>query len=397
MKHTLQAAAVGWLLGALATGHATAAEAPQQSPVVPGVVIDYRPASTGQYLGSPSLAILTNGDYVVSHDFFGPGSTLDRTAIFASSDRGKTWTKISDLEGQWWSSLFLHRGALYLMGTSRENGFAVIRRSVDGGRHWTRPQDPQSGLLLADGRYHCAPVPVVAHRGRLWRAMEDAMGPGGWGTHFHSFMMSAPEDADLLNATNWLASSRLGGDPKWLGAKFGGWLEGNAVIDPHGAIVNILRVDFRDSAEKAAMVRISADGRTARFDPNTDFIDFPGGCKKFSIRRDPKGSLYWSLSNYVPEQFRNGNPERTRNTLALVASADLRQWEVRAIILQNPDLARHGFQYADWQFEENDLAVVSRTAHEDGLGGAHNQHDSNYITFHRLLDFRTRRLGAADR
>lgn len=40
---------------------------------VPGVVIDYSPAETKQYLGSPSIARLLNGEYVVSPDLCGPG------------------------------------------------------------------------------------------------------------------------------------------------------------------------------------------------------------------------------------------------------------------------------------------------------------------------------------
>src|SRR5262249_11308715 len=161
---------------------------------------------------------------------------------------------------QWWSSLFLHRGALYLMGTSRENGFAVIRRSLDAGRTWTTPRDGQSGLLLADGKYHCAPVPVVVQHGRLWRGMEDAMGPGVGGSYLHTVVSGVAAHADLLVASNWVCSPRLAGNPTWLDGKFGGWLEGNAVIDPAGDIVNILRVDFRSHPEKAAVVRISPDG-----------------------------------------------------------------------------------------------------------------------------------------
>src|SRR5689334_21583035 len=73
---------------------------------VPGVRIDYSPASSKQYIGSPSLAFLPNRDYVASHDFFGPGSTKDKTVVFRSTDKGKTWTQQSTLDGQWWSNLF---------------------------------------------------------------------------------------------------------------------------------------------------------------------------------------------------------------------------------------------------------------------------------------------------
>jgi len=356
---------------------------------VPGVVIDHSPASSRQYIGSPSIAILPDGTYVASHDLFGPGSTRDRTLVFASEDRGKTWNKRSEIVGQWWSTLFFHRGHLYLMGTSREDGFTVIRRSTDGGFTWTTPRDARSGLLLADGAYHCAPVPVVVHRGRIWRAMEDQFGPPGWGKCFRSFVLSAPEDADLLNASNWTATNRLGRDPNWLNGKFGGWLEGNVVVDRTGSILNILRVDCPDDNEWAAMIRISEDGKTAAFDPSTGFFHFPGGAKKFTVRWDPRSRYYWSLVNWVSPQYRRGKPASTRNTLALARSRDLNRWDLRAVLLSHPDTAKHGFQYADWLVDGPDIVAVVRTAYDDGLGGAHNFHDANFLTFHRIRNFRT--------
>ncbi len=355
---------------------------------VPGVVIDHSPASSRQYIGSPSLAILPEGGYVASHDFFGPGTSNNQTVLFASGDQGRTWRRLAQIEGQWWSTLFFHRGALYLIGTSRENGYAVIRRSLDQGQNWTTPKDKHSGLLLGDGKYHCAPVPVIEHRGRLWRAMEDAMGPDGWGHHFNAFMMSVPANADLLQAENWTFSNRLGRNPQWLAGKFGGWLEGNAVVMPNGDLVDLLRVDCKPGPEKAALIHISADGKTATFDPPTGFIDFPGGAKKFTVRPDPRTGLYWSLANYIPEKHLGPDPGRIRNTLALIQSRDVIHWTVRAIVLSHPDAAKHGFQYVDWLFEGDDLVAVVRMAFDDGLGGAHNQHDANFLTFHRIKNFR---------
>ncbi len=359
---------------------------------VPGVVVAYSPAASGQYLGSPSLCVLPNGDYVASHDFFGPKSTEHVRAVsrvYRSTDRGKNWRQLAELNGQFWSKLFVHRNALYILGTDRHHGNGIIRRSTDGGQTWTDPTDADHGLLLA-GEYHCAPMPVVEHNGRLWRAMEDAMGPiPGWGKRYGSMMLSIPVEADLLKASNWTRSNVMRYDSTYLSGAFGGWIEGNAVVDPQGAVWNVLRTDYRvNGDEKASLIRISEDGKTASFDRTTGFIDFPGGCKKFTIRYDPRTKRYWSLTNFVPTEFRGKNPERTRNTQALCSSADLRTWTVHRVILQHSDVSKHGFQYVDWDFDGSDLIAVSRTAYDDGAGGAHRQHDANFLTFHRIENFR---------
>lgn len=358
---------------------------------VPGVAINYIPASSGIYIGSPGIAVLANGDYIAKHDEFGPRSTEHGgavTQVFKSSDRGASWSHLATVRGMYWASVFTHRGDLYLMGTSKYHGDTVISRSEDGGRTWTTPSDKESGLLLDGAKFHCAPVPIAIHNGRIWRAMEDAMGPGGWGGHFRSFMMSAPVDADLLNAESWTSSNRLGVDGQWLGGKFTGWLEGNAVVTPQGHIVNILRVDYRPKGGKAAVVEISDDGKKATFDADWGFMDFPGGCKKFTIRFDPASDRYWTLSNAVLPGHRNANPERVRNAVALVSSKNLRDWTMHCIVLYHPDTLRHAFQYLDWLFEGDDMIVASRTAYGRGERAAHRQHDANYLTFHRIKGFR---------
>jgi hypothetical protein len=352
----------------------------------PGIVIDHIPASTRTYIGSPSIAVLPDGSYTASHDIFGPKSGKDVTRVFASGDRGMTWRRIAEIRGQWWSTLFVHRGALYIMGTTREYGHVAIRRSTDGGRTWTEPRDGKSGLLHADGRYHCAPVPVAVHGGRIWRAMEDAMGPGAWGSHFRAFAMSAPEGADLLDAASWTSTDRIGRDPSWLEGNFNGWLEGNMVVAPDGKLYDVLRVDS-PRPEKAALVEISADGKRATFDPRTGFVDFPGGAKKFTIRRDSRSGLYWSLTSPAVGH-ESIHPGRVRNTLALASSPDLRSWTVRSVLLRHPEPLHHGFQYVDWLFEGDDIIAVCRTAFDDEGGGAANYHDANYMTFHRIAGFR---------
>ncbi len=366
------------------------------APAPPGVVIDHSPASSGLYIGSPSLAILPNGDYLASHDFFGPKSVefeCPTSVVFRSSDRGQSWKQVARLRCVFWNNLFVHRGAAYLMGPDKHHGRIVIRRSTDGGQTWTEPRDTQSGLLTPQGEYHTAPMPVVEHQGRLWRAFEDAMGGTVWGRRYRALMLSVPADADLLVAANWTFSNPLARDSNWLKGDFNAWLEGNAVVTREGRIVNILRVDTPGCPEKAAIVRISPDGKIASFDPATGFIDFPGGAKKFTIRFDPVSDLYWSLATIVTERHaKAGRPGGIRNTLALTCSTNLIDWSVRTILLYHPDAARHGFQYVDWHFDGSDIVAACRTAYDDAEGGARNNHDANYLTFHRIGNFRARTL-----
>ena len=357
---------------------------------VPGAVLSHVPASTGRYVGSPSIVALDQTTYLASHDLFGNRSGYDRTMVFRSDDRGVSWRHVTTLRDQFWANLFVHRGDLYLMGTNRRFGYVAIRRSTDGGKTWTAPRDDRSGILRDDGWYHTAPMPVIEHHGRLWRAMEDLHPEIVWGSGFRAFMMSVPVEADLLDAASWVSSSKLASSGEWLDGNFGGWLEGNAVIGPDDAVVDVLRVDFkRSETEYAAVVRISDDGREATFTPH-DIVELPGGCKKFTVRRDERDGRYWTLANATDGIDRGFTVDKHRNRLVLESSADLRTWREERVVLTHPDIGFHAFQYVDWQFDGDDLLVASRTAYDDGAGGAHNQHDANFLTFHRVEQFRDR-------
>lgn len=363
-----------------------------QAQNVPGVVIDYIPASSKTYIGSPSICILPNGDYVASHDHFGPATTEHEqalTAVFTSTDKGKSWQKISEIEGQFWSNLFVHNNLLYIMGPWKHHGNFLIRRSTDRGHTWTSPTDSKNGLLL-EGEYHTAPMPMLIHNGRIWRAIENAKADTkSWGKRYSAMVISAPVDADLLDAANWTATNHLSYDSTYLAGKFGGWLEGNILLTPDGKLVDMLRVSTSEKGQhKAAIVNISDDGRTATFDPADGFIDFKGGGTKFVIRYDKKSKRYYTLSNDAPEELAQLRTGSVRNRLVLKSSPDLINWTVHKVLLYHPDHEKHGFQYIDWQFDGRNIIFVSRTAYDDEFDGAHNYHDANYMTFHRIKNFR---------
>ena len=364
----------------------TEARAPFEQP--PGVVIDHGAASDKAYVGSPSIAVLPDGSYVASHDWFGPGTTKDRTEVFGSTDRGGHWSKLSEVDGQWWSTLFVHDNRLYLIGTSKEFGAVVIRRSSDGGRSWTSPDSAASGRLTDQDGYHCAPVPVVEHGGRLWRAVEHVHERKDVGSKFKVLVISTATNADLLDRSSWTFATPVSGDAAWLGGDFENWLEGNAVVSPSGDIVDVLRVNSKASQERVAVAHVSADGKTVVFDPTKDFVEFSGGSKKFTIRFDPQTKLYWTLADVIAKESEGGATDNIRNTLALQSSTDLQKWSQRKIVLHHDDRKKHAFQYVDWLFDGDDIIAVSRTAYDDATGGAHSFHDANYLTFHRIARFR---------
>lgn len=358
----------------------------------PGVIVDYSPVKEGKYLGSPSICILANGDYIASHDEFGPKSTEFKSAqtlVFKSMDKGKTWNKISQINGQFWSNLFLFKGDLYIMGTNKHHGNVVLRKSTDGGVTWTNPYSAENGLIL-EGEYHTAPVPVIEHNGRLWRAIEYATAESDkWGERYSAVMLSVPVDSDILNAKNWTRSNNMYFNEKYLDGNFKAWLEGNAVVDRKGNVADILRVHLPfGNNEKAAIIDVSNDGKILSFD-KSNFVEMPGASKKFTIRYDKQSDKYWSLVNNIPEEYKNkANPDRIRNFVSLASSTDLRNWTIHETILSHPDNLKHGFQYIDWVFEGNDIILVSRTAYDDAEGGAKGYHDANYMTFHRISNFR---------
>src|SRR5690606_10897233 len=86
--------------------------------------VKYQDPASQIYLGSPSLVQLGNGHLLASHDYFGPNRTHDelgrsnRTTVYLSTDKGLNWKRLKDIDGIYWATLFIHRDAVYLLGTS---------------------------------------------------------------------------------------------------------------------------------------------------------------------------------------------------------------------------------------------------------------------------------------
>lgn len=364
----------------------------------------FQPECTRTFLGSPSLVQAPDGGLVATHDYFGPDCPRNHeqeealTSVYRSVESGTAWQNVTHIMNCYWSSLFVTGGQLYLLGVSQQYGSIVIRRSTDGGYTWTQPVDEHTGLLAPGGprrtppNYHCAPVPVLEYKGRIYKAFEDCT-PNVWGSGFQALVLSAPQDADLLQARHWRMSNRLPFDPAWIPPSWenpapAGWLEGNVVADPAGHLWNILRCQAESRANTAARIRIADEGSRIAFDPAAGFLAFPGGHTKFTIRRDPDTGWYLSLVNDSTHPACN----RQRNRLSLSVSRDLQTWRVVKTLLTDSSglspadsMRLTGFQYVDWQFDGPDLIYLVRTAWR----GARNYHDANRIVFHRERCFRS--------
>lgn len=367
--------------------------APTQSGNTPkvggGTPVAFLPPERRAYLGSPSIVVRGDGSYVVAHDVFGEDSTSSDTYLYLSNDGGDSWRQIAHAPDAFWSSLFMHRGSMYLLGASAQYGHLVVRRSDDGGETWTVPRGRDSGILRSDAPFHTAPVPLIEHDGRLWRTYEiNTAADQGWG-HFSAGVMSIPVSDDLLVADNWTltpptevpAELRAQGCPTWL--------EGNIVEDPEGKLVNILRAHVLDRNRQFA-VRLEVDSahETLRVPSESALLPMPGGGSKFTIRFDRQSGCYFSLVNTAMYDASPTLGLLARNTLTLARSHNLENWDVVTVVAHHPDDRFHGFQYADWVIDGDDIVAAVRTASDvDGVN-AHSYHDSNLITFHRITRFR---------
>ena len=338
-------------------------------------------AFSGKYLASPSLLKHPDGYLLASTDIFGPLTPQNLTLIYRSDDNGQSWHYLSELMPCFWGKLFVHNGEIYMMSVSTEYGDLLIGKSTDGGKTFSAPVCLMRGSNGKNGfpGFHKAPQNFICRNGRLYFTVEW----GSWGNkagYKHAaLMLSIDANDDLLVPENWTFTNPIKFEV--FASELEGLtsnamtIEGTPVVTPDGRIMNVMR--FQKYGYALAYELDNEESLSY-----SHIFEFPTNDSKFTIKHDVISGNYYSIINEKCDDSKRDD----RNILSLAVSGDLKTWQIAARLIDNShiDPKMVGFQYVDFDFDGDDIIFLCRTA----WNNAHDYHDSNYITFHRIKDFR---------
>lgn len=356
----------------------------------PGTIVNYlHPRDgaygfSGRFLASPSLVVLPSGRLLVSMDVFEWHGGQNLTVVFLSEDHGRSWHYLTQLFPCFWGAMFVSRGTLYMLAMATEYGDLLLGASHDEGKTWSAPVPLfRSSANGAVGGLHKAPTPVVEANGRIVTAIDY----GSWETGgFRQAILSCDVQADPMDPESWRLSSLCDPRKGLLDDEgiSGGGLEGNVLVGPGMEIYDMLRLQIDSSAgnphPRALLLRADPSLGSLHY---VRTVPYGGGNNaKFFALYDPVSGKYWAAGNEPAP----GHPD-ARNVLALSCSDDLTDFKPVCCIVDGSsgDPRFVAAQYPSMAIDGDDLLVVSRTAAND----ADSYHNSNYITFHVVKDFRS--------
>jgi hypothetical protein len=400
------------------------------------VIVFKSPSPRDIYAYSPGILVAEGGRLVCTFDLGGPGAerlpgsvrSCDGWSlgkIYTSDDGGIAWTHRADFP-------FLHArpftagGAIYIIGHA---GDIHIMRSTDNGESWSEPHK-----LTHGENWMSACCNVLHDKGYVYLAMERMSSPG-W-QNMEPVLLRAREGDDLLDVASWTFSDTIRAAdtidmdktaytpipfycinqnrgaqviPGRLNAGAPGWLETNVTRiydpshiwhDPTGHTYHLFaRFHFGGTNFCAIFKAAERDdgGISMGFEKNPSgrdvvFLPMPGGHMKFYILYDEVTKFYWLLSTQSTDSMikpelmpadRFNLPNNERQRLVLHFSKNLVDWCFAGLV-DAGDTQRQARHYASMTAAGDDLLVVSRSGDAD----AHDAHNTDIVTFHRIHDFR---------
>ncbi|MEM7782989.1 MAG: sialidase family protein, partial [Planctomycetota bacterium] len=320
------------------------------------------------HVEDPAVTVLKDGTILASMTLGHKDKRDDRqTTIFASQSGGKTWSKIATIDQLDGASILPIDDQLFVTGTNSKSGAFVISKSVDQGRTWSKLQ------VLDSKELFCHPQPLMRHSGRYWRSLYSRESD----RQLHLWILSAADESNLMDPASWQRSkTSVAIDKNILGGNREFLIHGNVLPAPDGTIKCIATCG-PDFIDRAGVLSVSADGSDVFFSGPENVISMPGGRTKFTIRYDEQSKKYWTVAN------QQSDPYAVRNVVVLASSEDLISWKIESVVWRHFETVNHGLRCIDWDFDGDDIAVVS------GLAWKKPHRTPNHLNFLRLRRFRS--------
>jgi len=328
-------------------------------------------AFSGNALSSPCLCRLPSGKLLASMDVTAKGASQCLTLLFYSEDNGTGWHYLTELYPCCHGQLFYQNGRLYVLALSAPEGDILIGASDNEGIDWTMP------TVLFRGSYnpnvdtwYRSPTSLTQANGRLYASL--SFGHEGSGMDAH--VLSAPDDAvDYTDPAVWTLSD---GAPTTDSEQNRCALDGSMILLPDGTLYQMMHYGIG----QCLLFSIAADDPSAAPIPQGTVVTETAP-SKFDVRYDPVSASYYALCNRT-----SVDDSAVYTVLSLFVSKDALHWSVAADVLNAGALPASdvGFRSVSFVINDNDILFLSCTAY----GNAISCKDANYITFHKIENFR---------
>jgi len=390
---------------------------------------------------SPGICVTDTGRIIVTAGTSGSDASMElfkikgrryggyiQGRIFVSDNDGKTF----DLKHRFpfmHARPFVFEGCIYVLGQCND---LMIIKSEDDGETWTDP------VKLTEGEdWHQAPCNVLLKNGNLYIVMEkrsDRKITGWKVNNIAPVLMRGGRGYDLAKRESWTFASELYFDQvvdknelEYMGIPFFwttgetytevspgrgcaeiGWLETNIVNlidDKHylydkdtlhlfmrahtglTGIAALAKVVEKEDGTMETMIETVPSGKKLLY------IPLPGGQMKFHILYDEISKLYWLLSTQATDSMTRADelppqrynlPDNERRRLVLHFSKNCFDWCFAGVVAigDEEQMSRH---YASMTMNDDDLLIVSRSGDEKAISA----HDTNFVSFHRIKNFRS--------
>ena len=402
------------------------------------------------FVGSPSILVLNNKRIIISCDYQGPGlgkikgkkGKSNRTGhwiqgqIAVSRDGGDSWdTKTVFPTGN--ATLFSIDTNIYLV--SYANGLQITY-SGDGGENWSKPESitphndefdnfegGRPAVLVTDNSIYilafCLPdkslrgnvndktTPVILQATRG----SNLLSRKSW--QIHKTELTLPEyiTADQYRAVgapvfNIPACEREHnlGNGRW--AAHPGWSHPRLIQisnrrhpwqNHEKSAIHMLTRAALHRSNCAILGRINSTTPAGQIishqatpaGSHFSLLPLPGGHLPFALIYDDKSELFWLISNpaanslipprNLPRQH-SGLPSEQRHSLQLHFSCNLVDWSFAALLAQADTNNFSSIHEPDATISGETLHITTRASDSN----AKNQHDSNFITYFSIQDFR---------